>query len=185
MPTPTPCRKRNRTSRSQNSAAPNGSIWLRAKMGFEAAPAVLPWVLKIIGKSWSARRSSNRRPSAWEAENGAGSNAHLRSWGGRSRHQAAPGTSLTARNLTRRHRVRVHRAPNSPRQPRGGLDAIVSRRGGARRKWHHVCTHLAGKHPPGRMRRGGGRSTRPPRTVFLTRGVRWKRTAKAERDRCL
>ena len=31
----------------------------------------------------------------------------------------------------------------------GGLDGIVSRRGGARRTWHHVCTHLAGKHPPG------------------------------------
>ena len=31
----------------------------------------------------------------------------------------------------------------------GGLDGLVSRRGGARRSWHHVCTHLAGKHPPG------------------------------------
>ena len=31
----------------------------------------------------------------------------------------------------------------------GGLDGLVSRRGGARRTWHHVCTHLAGKHPPG------------------------------------
>ena len=29
------------------------------------------------------------------------------------------------------------------------------------------------------------RSTSPPRTVFLTRGVRWRRAAKAERDRCV
>ncbi len=31
----------------------------------------------------------------------------------------------------------------------GGLDRIVSRKGGVERTWHHVCTHLAGKHPPG------------------------------------
>ncbi len=31
----------------------------------------------------------------------------------------------------------------------------------------------------------GGCSTSAPRTVILTRGVRWKRAAKAERDRCV
>jgi len=31
----------------------------------------------------------------------------------------------------------------------GGLDGMVRRKGGVERTWHHVCTHLAGKHPPG------------------------------------
>jgi RNA-directed DNA polymerase len=31
----------------------------------------------------------------------------------------------------------------------GGLDGMVRWRGGVKRTWHHVCTHLAGKHPPG------------------------------------
>jgi hypothetical protein len=31
----------------------------------------------------------------------------------------------------------------------GGLDGMVRRKGGVERTWHHVVTHLAGKHPPG------------------------------------
>ena len=30
-----------------------------------------------------------------------------------------------------------------------GLDGMVRRRGDVERTWHHVCAHLAGKHPPG------------------------------------
>ena len=71
----------------------------------------------------------------------------------------------------------------------GGLDGIVSRRGGVQRTWHHVCTHGQpkaggdGKHhlaePSARMNAPWvGRSTSAPRTVFLPRGGRWKRAAK-------
>ena len=31
----------------------------------------------------------------------------------------------------------------------GGLDGIVSRKGGVQHTWHHVLTHLRLKHPPG------------------------------------
>jgi len=31
----------------------------------------------------------------------------------------------------------------------GGLDEMVRRKGGVKRTWHHVLTHLAEKHPPG------------------------------------